>query len=397
MQNPKTLAEYQVDILGALTKTGIRQLSPGGKARAFADIVASKLAELDATQYANLTQTLLPYASGAALDLLGDIYGVPRIQQQNSVVAESDNNFKFYVRRGTFGTINNGRSITIPANTRITTLAENGPVYVTDTVVLPADASEQSFTAYSLQPGSAGNSPAGVLVRHNFSDYTQAAYGSLLVTNIYGIVGGRDAEDDDSYRYRIHLKLSAQSSVNEAAIRFQLLQLPGIQDVIFVPSAGYFTVYLYGISPAVSNQILESAQAVLNEYAAYPVLGTCLVPDLVGVSLSTTIRLFPGTLPAEKEVVAGIARTAAEAYINNLRIGETLVINEIADRIRNSDARIVDVGEPNRQIPEIFVWRSRVDGTRYSRFLVSNLTVNPGERIVVETSKSNPISITPVE
>lgn len=43
------------------------------------------------------------------------------------------------------------------------------------------------------------------------------------------------------------------------------------------------------------------------------------------------------------------------------------MINAIADRIFSSDARIVDVGQPNKQIPEIFIWRSRDDGTRYSR------------------------------
>jgi len=61
-----------------------------------------------------------------------------------------------------------------------------------------------------------------------------------------------------------------------------------------------------------------------------------------------------------------------------------LVINEIADRIRNADARILDVGQPNKQIPEIFIWRSRDDGTRYSRFLLGNYQPATGERIVVE-------------
>ena len=60
------------------------------------------------------------------------------------------------------------------------------------------------------------------------------------------------------------------------------------------------------------------------------------------------------------------------------------MINEIADRIRNADPRILDVGEPNKQIPEIFIWRPRPDGTRYSRFLIGNYAPQRGERIVVE-------------
>jgi hypothetical protein len=86
--------------------------------------------------------------------------------------------------------------------------------------------------------GSTGNTAAGVFTRHNFTGYTQASYGSLLVTNNYGIIGGRDQESDADYQYRIHLKLTSQSGINEAALRYQLLQLPGIQDVVFVSQAG---------------------------------------------------------------------------------------------------------------------------------------------------------------
>jgi hypothetical protein len=66
-------------------------------------------------------------------------------------------------------------------------------------------------------------------------------------------------------------------------------------------------------------------------------------------------------------MVIGESVAAAQDYIDNLAVGQQLVINEIADRIRNADARILDVGQPNKQIPEIFIWRSRDDGTRYSR------------------------------
>ncbi len=38
-------------------------------------------------------------------------------------------------------------------------------------------------------------------------------------------------------RNRIHLTLTSPSRINEAALRFKLLQLPGIQDVVFKPFA----------------------------------------------------------------------------------------------------------------------------------------------------------------
>lgn len=118
------------------------------------------------------------------------------------------------------------------------------PVYLTDAVVLPAGANKQYFSVTSLYSGSQTNAPAGVFTRHNFTNYADASFGALLVTNDYGIVGGRDQEDDDSYRYRIHLKLIGQSGTNEAALRFLLLQVPGIQDVVFDRQVSSKSLYL---------------------------------------------------------------------------------------------------------------------------------------------------------
>ena len=85
-----------------LASSGIRQLAPGGKARAFADIVGDRLGQSEQRQFSNLAQTLVPYdATGDSLDLLGEIYGVTRIGQSSVVADLSDQNFEFYVRRGT--------------------------------------------------------------------------------------------------------------------------------------------------------------------------------------------------------------------------------------------------------------------------------------------------------
>jgi hypothetical protein len=204
-----------------LTATGIRQLAPGGKARAFGDVVANELAELENRQFLNIAQSLLPFATDTSLDLIGEIFGVPRLAQQTASVDLGDQNFEWYVRSGTFGDINGGQDIVIPDGVRLYTAAGvNGPVYVADAVTLPAAAGSQFFTATSLYSGAAGNAPSSIFSTSNFTGYTESRYGSLLVTNNYGIVGGRDAESDDDYRYRIRLKLQSQNGANEAALRF---------------------------------------------------------------------------------------------------------------------------------------------------------------------------------
>lgn len=392
IQKPTTAEQYRSEMLKALAATGIKQLAPGGKARAFCEICADMIGRSEQAQFFNISQTMLPFATGDALDAIGQIYGVTRIPRQDGQVFAQDQNMKFYVRSGTFGDINSGNDILIPSGVRVSTLDDDGPVYVTSAMILPATASQQYFTARSISPGSKGAAPAQVFLRHNFTNYTDSRFGSLLVTNEYGVIGGRDQEDDESYRYRIYLKIRAQSSVNEAALRFEVLQLPGIQDAVFSPYSGGYYCFVYGISPVVPPSLLTLVQEKLNEKTAFPMTATALNPDLVGITLSTTIKYATSVVQTEKEAIKLAASRAAEDYINNLGVGNPLIINEIADRIRNSDPRILDIGSPNNQIQDIYIWRSRPDSTRYSRHMLGNYTPKLGERIVVEPVNT-PISI----
>jgi phage-related baseplate assembly protein len=313
IQTPQNYAGYESDILTALSNTGIRQLAPGGKARAFGDIVANELAELESRQFANIAQSLLPFATDVSLDLIGEIFGVPRLTAQNASVDITEQNFEWYVRNGTFGSINSGQDIVIPAGVQIYTAAQNGPVYTLSTAVTcPAGASSQYFSATSLLSGAAGNAASGIFCLTNFTGYTESAFGSLLVTNNYGIVTGADAETDDNYRYRIQLKIQSPNGANEAALRFQLLLIPGIQDVVFSPAAGTFTCYVYGIASDGSSALLQSVQTALNDNIAFPLTGIAVAPDLVGISLTTTITLTTSLSPVDQQTVIANAMTAVE-------------------------------------------------------------------------------------
>jgi hypothetical protein len=61
---------------------------------------------------------------------------------------------------------------------------------------------------------------------------------ALTPTHSFGLVGGREDETDDDYRFRINLTVQSSAGANEAALRFELLQIPGIQDVVFERQAG---------------------------------------------------------------------------------------------------------------------------------------------------------------
>jgi len=386
IQSPKSSTVYANELLAALVATGVKQTSPGGKARAITDTLSDQMSALELQQFSNLAQTLLPYAVKDTLDFIGAPYNTPRLQRQDASVAQSDDNFQFYVRFGNFGSINNGNDILVPAGTKIYTAdGDNGVVYITQyDVFLSADQTVMSFGAVSAVPGAAGQAPANVFNSSSFSGYADSRYGSLLVTNNFGIITGRDAETDDNYRYRISLQMQSTGGSRADDIRAAILRVAGLQDVVFERKAGTFFAYVYGVSPAVPVSLVQTVQDAINQTVAFPLNGLAIVPDLVGFSLSTKVTMAPGVTALDAPIILSTAASAAQDYINNRPIGSTLVINQVADQILNSDPRILDIGEPDKPIDEFYIWRSRQDGTRYSRFLVNDYIPAVGERIVAE-------------
>lgn len=395
IQTPKSSTQYASEVLAALQTTGITNTTPGGKARALADIISDEMGSLETRVFISATQNLLPYATGNALDAIGAIFNIPRLGATDAQSPSTDGNFEFYVQSGTFGDINSGNAIIIPAGTQIFTNALGGPVYTVDTQSTLAASSASTFvSASAVSSGSAGNASANIFTQSNFTNYTQANFGTLLVTNNFGIVAGSDPESDDNYRYRISLKLQSSGGNGEVDIRAAILQIPGVQDVVFNPLAGTYEVYVYGVSPVVPVSLLTLVQAAMNANTSYPLVGTAIAPDLVGFSLSTTLTLQSGLSIIDQSTVVSNAQGAASTYINNLGVGAELVINELATVIINADTRILDIGNPDDPILNIYIWRSRIDGTRYSQFLINDYIPVIGERILVEQSITNPINLT---
>lgn len=87
--------------------------------------------------------------------------------------------------------------------------------------------------------------------------------------------------------------------------------------------------------------LIQLANTSINNTAAFPITGTALTPDLIGISLSTTLSFNSGVTQADQAIALSTAAGAASNYISNLSIGAPLIINQIAD------SRISDVGQPN--------------------------------------------------
>jgi hypothetical protein len=171
---------------------------------------------------------------------------------------------------------------------------------------------------------------------------TDARFGALLVTNNFGIVAGQDEEDDDSLRYRLNLKLRSTGGAAEADLRLAILNVPGIQDVQFAREAGTYTACIYGISPAVPPSLLQMVQAQIDATTAWPLTGTAINPDLIGISFSTTVTFVAGATSAEQQTALANAvrtRSLPAAHIQLFR-ARARTPQQLAQLLRAGDAAV---------------------------------------------------------
>ena len=121
--------------------------------------------------------------------------------------------------------------------------------------------------------------------------------------------------------------LQSSGGAAETDLRLAILNVPGIQDVVFERQAGTYTAFIYGISPAVPPSLLQMVQAQINATTAWPLTGTAVSPDLIGISFATTLTFVAGATPAEQQTAIANATTAAQNYINNLATGQEFVVH----------------------------------------------------------------------
>lgn len=382
-----------------LISAPIGQLVRGGKARTFIEIVASEFGTFYDNILYDITQHFLKFATGDMLEVIGDIFGVSRIQSSPADTTVDEKCLKFYTTTGvTFGEINNGLSIVIPGDTKVRSIG--GLEYrLNGAVVLDAAATEAYGEATAINAGRSGNAESNSLVMLDFAAYANSSQGTLAVTNVYSIGNGVDVESDTNYRYRISLRLRELERCNITALYAGILAIPGVRDVRFERYAdglGTMRVYLYGVYPDQSDRLIQQAQYVANEYSAVGDYIQVVAPDNIGITVraglvfksSINSALATKTAPTtrQKDTMVTAAVEAVENYFEALEIDDPFVPEQVIAAIINSDPGILDIGEADSTFDYILLTRTLPNGSKSSRYITGNYYPKTGELITLDTA-----------
>lgn len=289
---------------------------------------------------AALKQNLLYYATFDKLDHLGAFRDTPRLDAQGSKTT-----LEF--------TLSSARpsSIVIPRGTRAT--ADSTIFFATDDVlIIPAGTTSGRITATSIQTGNAANNiPVGSI--NIIVDPVPGGFVSD-VSNIDISLGGRDVEDDESYRDRIY---NAPSVFSIAGPRNAYIYLTkavnsSIGEVtVNSPTPGVVKIYPLLIGGDIPNTaILSEINTALNKNTVRPLTDNVYVEAPSVVNYSINLTYYIGTEDSgDLDNISTAVNNAVDNWIlwQRLKIGRDINVTELITRVRMAGAKRVTVNSPS--------------------------------------------------
>lgn len=400
---PRTEEEITKDFLEQMDRnTNITQLAPGGKARFFLAATGREQARQHAVFDSNLLQPYIRYADGKYLDFFGDMLNLPRVASAHAEA--TGDNLMFYVASGSFGDINGGASFTIPAGTTVQTQPFEGEILTPGieqqpviTYTTTASASCAAGTALAYAPvrstveGKESSVPRNVLTTHDYDGYSLSAQNSLLCTNRYAIDNGVDRETNTSYRYRLLNIFKARSMAILASIRLTALSIPGVSDVTEVnceQGPGTYGLYIKGVAPTVSPDLVEEVSAAVSRVTSYGVRAFVSAPLTLGLEFVTAVQWSPRATAEQISQGYAAMRETTEERLNSVDIGESVEFADLIELILAASPQALRVGRnrPNK-FEEVYVYTLAAGGEGTTRSLLIGDSVNPlyNERVLLET------------
>lgn len=252
-------------------------------------------------------------AEGENLDLHGALYGVTRLGAEAAVGF-----LQFSISQPL------EEALLIPAGTVCISRSQVSYATVAEGVI-PAGKTSAEVYGMALEPGSQGNTARGNIIRMQ-----SPPDGIAGVVNSSDFLGGKDQEDDESYRSRImDACRGLGNGANVAFYKNLVTQVGGVEYAAIFPcmnGAGTVGVVLAAMEGGVDAQVLADVEATLEAYKEAGVTVSVQAAEDMPVDIVAT--LYPGEHISTEEAKAK-AETALTALFQGNTIGKKIYVAEL--------------------------------------------------------------------
>lgn len=379
--------------------TAVSAFGASSKALVLVETLAGIAATTTNDLFFSTALSELSSLGGVNLDNVAQSYGLVRYPGVPARIDASERSLRYYVLGGTFGDVNGGADILVPAGTLIRQadglMATSTTYFVQSTNVLLPAAGTSAYVAAAQVGDYLGLSfPPNTLVAHNFVGYADAPNKSLLVTNDAAVVGYA-GESDDGLRYRIKMRALAANGGTLSSLRRAALSVPGVADVVVDDErsgTGTATLVVFSNNQVVSDRLVASVQRAVANVVPAGLSVFVTAARLVGLSFRARLRFAPNAGEADKTAAILAASSALRNHVAGLSPGAVVSARSLAAAIQSGSPLIVGVGESGRLFDELLLWRDGTTG-RYARRLEAPYTVGYDEEMVVEPYVDLPVML----
>jgi len=285
-------------------------------------------------------QNLVQFADSPALDRLGDLVGVVRLEAQKATTTIQ------------FTLVDGHGGVTIPAGTRVASIDQTLIFQTSTAVDVAAGTNIAEASAEAADTGSEYNGlpPAGLVNVLDPQPFLSSA------ENITTTAGGTDKETDDALRERIKLAPSQFSTAGsrESYIFHAKTASGTIVDVgITQPVPGVVNVYpMVAGGGTTPTETLEAVEAAVTSERVRPLTDsvTVLSPSTTFYTIEVDLTLFTNAVQAQ--AVADV-EASLEAYHlgKSSGLGNDIVISQIIRAVNElTDVYDVSVTSPGADI-----------------------------------------------
>ena len=334
----KSLTELNEQAINDLqNNTDITNMSIGGVARTMLEVINKQLSDYYNVLDINQAMGFLSSAEGYFLDLIGDLFNMPRLKSEKATATSSDQIQRFYVTRGLLGDYI--PTLQILAGTKIMTSDDEIKFTVTADTSFDAAATEVYIPIESDDTGTNYNVGKNALIKHDLGLV------DVYTVNNKAIVNASNTEEDNNYRFRISNATLSAEKANETAIRLAALSVDGVANVVMSPYArgmGSYDVLVVPTEGIADDSLIALVQDAIEDVQAYGIRGTAAAPGIVAVDISLSIVFIDGVTSGEQDSIRARVRLAIEQYIVSIRIGGVFVLNELRQQIMDVSPKILD-------------------------------------------------------
>lgn len=210
-------------------------------------------------------------------------------------------------------------------------------------------------SGFSTTPGSIAKLFTDIINKNisNFYDTLTVNHMQSFVTTASGVyldsIGTmlncyrKEDEKDDDFRKRICHQTLSLSKANETAIRLAILSVENIEDVVLKKySHGPGSLTIVPICKDITINKISEVEEAISDVVSCGEKVIIKSPSYKYIKININLSISLSTDDVQKQNIKTEVRQAILKYINSLRIGEPIMINELTQRIMQVDDRIIN-------------------------------------------------------